>query len=335
MESQRSENEVSNDTIRTVAISGGTHGNELVGVYLVREWMKNPELVKRNSFTTHLLISNPAAVEKCVRYVDIDLNRQFIPVNLESEKEVDQPYEIKRAKEIESKFGGSPNSKRVDFWLDLHNTTSNSGLLLFVPRKFDSFTLRVAAALQLKHGDCIKVASLPAVYENKSFTGKRSRSGGIADTGVHGFGLEVGPLAHGTLSASLYKQTKSIVYCILDILEALNKGWKPERDVIEVYEPFKRVDYPRDENGEISAMLHPEVDGKDWKALNAGDPLFITFEGKALPYMGPEMAYPILINEASYMEKGTALILTKKTKVVISQVEMQPNETSSNTDVFT
>ena len=49
MESQRSENEVSNDTIRTVAISGGTHGNELVGVYLVREWLKNPELVMHQS----------------------------------------------------------------------------------------------------------------------------------------------------------------------------------------------------------------------------------------------------------------------------------------------
>ena len=115
------------DTVKTVAISGGTHGNELIGVNLVREWMKRPELVQRSSFKTQLLITNPRAVEKCVRYIDVDLNRQFTPANLQApEKDSNSEYEVKRAREIETKFGDCS----VDFSVDLHNTTANMGACL-------------------------------------------------------------------------------------------------------------------------------------------------------------------------------------------------------------
>ena len=115
------------DTVKTVAISGGTHGNELIGVNLVREWMKRPELVQRSSFKTQLLITNPRAAEKCVRYIDVDLNRQFTPANLQApEKDLNSEYEVKRAREIETKFGDCS----VDFSVDLHNTTANMGACL-------------------------------------------------------------------------------------------------------------------------------------------------------------------------------------------------------------
>lgn len=64
-----------------VAVCGGTHGNELSGVYLVKELLK---LQRRPSEDddeepTSLLtvLSNPRAVQQGRRYTDTDLNRCF------------------------------------------------------------------------------------------------------------------------------------------------------------------------------------------------------------------------------------------------------------------
>ncbi len=62
--------------VSRVAVCGGTHGNELAGVYLVRERLKTradgTELVSVVTVT-----SNPRATQLCVRYVETDLNRCF------------------------------------------------------------------------------------------------------------------------------------------------------------------------------------------------------------------------------------------------------------------
>lgn len=72
-----------------VAVCGGTHGNELSGVYLVRELLKLQRKVKgkeedRDSEPVSLLLmlSNPRAVQQCRRYVDTDLNRCFTHATL-------------------------------------------------------------------------------------------------------------------------------------------------------------------------------------------------------------------------------------------------------------
>ena len=65
------------NNIRTVGIFGGTHGNELTGITLARQWMKNPAPVKRSSFHTSVAMGNPRAVEKGYRLIDCDLNRCF------------------------------------------------------------------------------------------------------------------------------------------------------------------------------------------------------------------------------------------------------------------
>lgn len=36
--------------IKTLAITGGIHGNELTGVYLIKKWQKHPELIQRDKF---------------------------------------------------------------------------------------------------------------------------------------------------------------------------------------------------------------------------------------------------------------------------------------------
>lgn len=66
-----------NDTISNVAITGGTHGNELAGVYLIKHWLPHAEEVKRGSFSSELQVADHEAVKDVRRYIDRDLNRQF------------------------------------------------------------------------------------------------------------------------------------------------------------------------------------------------------------------------------------------------------------------
>lgn len=58
-----------------VAVCGGTHGNELSGVYLVRELLKAKK--EEEPISAKLVLSNPRAMQQCRRYIDTDLNRCF------------------------------------------------------------------------------------------------------------------------------------------------------------------------------------------------------------------------------------------------------------------
>ena len=71
-----------------VALCGGTHGNELSGVYLVRELLKlekkdkGREAEAGEPVSVLMVLSNPRAVQQCRRYVDTDLNRCFTDATL-------------------------------------------------------------------------------------------------------------------------------------------------------------------------------------------------------------------------------------------------------------
>ncbi|XP_018610602.1 aspartoacylase isoform X3 [Scleropages formosus] len=81
---------------------------------------------------------------------------------------------------------------------------------------------------------------------------------------------------------------------------------------VEVYRVVERVDYPRDSNGNISAMVHPDLQDCDWEPLNPGDPMFQMFDGRTVQYKGDCTVYPTFINEAAYYEKQQAFVMTKK-----------------------
>lgn len=68
--------------VRRVAIFGGTHGNELSGVFLVKYWQADGTEIQRPGLEARPFIANPSAVKKCCRYIDCDLNRVFDPENL-------------------------------------------------------------------------------------------------------------------------------------------------------------------------------------------------------------------------------------------------------------
>lgn len=64
--------------------------------------------------------------------------------------------------------------------------------------------------------------------------------------------------------------------------------------------------YP--ENGKW--MIHPDVDGHDFRKLEYGDPLFIDINGNEKAHVG-ETIYPLFINEAAYQESNIAMEFAK------------------------
>lgn len=67
----------SREPLLRVAVTGGTHGNEMCGVYLARYWLQSPGELQRPSFSAMPVLANPAATAACRRYMDRDLNRSF------------------------------------------------------------------------------------------------------------------------------------------------------------------------------------------------------------------------------------------------------------------
>lgn len=287
-----------------VAVFGGTHGNEMSGVTLVNLWMKNSAEIQRKGVETKPFITNPKAVEKCSRYVDTDLNRAFTAENLSAPIGDDLPYEVRRAQEINKMFGpkGSPDAYDVIF--DLHNTTSNMGCTLILESSKDHFNLQMM--------NYIKKALAPTsclVLLNEHPLLKYSTSRSVAK---HPVGLEVGPQPQGVLRSNIFESMRAIIKHALDFIELFNEGVEFPPCTVEVFRVLERVDYPRDANRNIIAMVHPNLQDCDWEPLNPGDPMFQTFDGKTIHYQGPGTVYPTFINEAAYYEKQQAFVTTKR-----------------------
>lgn len=133
-----------------------------------------------------------------------------------------------------------------------------------------------------------------------------------------GFAIEVGPIAQGLLKATLFQQTEELVYAVLDYLERFNQGEIPStNETLILYDHLSVVDYPKQQDGTIFGMIHPELQDKDYQALNPGEPIFLTFDGKTIIYEGASTVWPIFINEAAYYEKGIAMCFTQKQQINI------------------
>lgn len=295
-----------------VAITGGTHGNELSGVYIVRE-MQRKAVGKFGSMTVSPILSNPAAIEVCRRYTETDLNRCFTDACLSAPLTDSSPYELRRAHELNSLLGPKGSDLAMDLVCDLHNTTSNMGLSFI----FDSFSwipLHIANYIQSKMpsapGRIIHVnVSKPELYA-------------VDSVAKHGFAIEVGPQPHGVLRADIYNMMKEAVDHTLDWLNKFNAGTMFEGKDMEVFVFERSVDYPRNpENSEITAAIHPQLQDNDFKLLQRGDPIFMSFTGETVTYEGEDL-YPFFINECAYYEKKIAFHLAKKKIMTIPPISV-------------
>jgi aspartoacylase len=289
--------------IKQVAIVAGTHGNELTGIYLIKKFERFPHTIQRKTFNLKTLLANPKACELGKRYIDRDLNRCF------SSKDLTDPtlksYEEIQAKKIDSLLGPKGNPK-VDAIVDLHSTTANMGLTVILTNNHP-FNLRLAAYLTTVH---------PLVKVYRWLSQSELDSPFLRSICELGCTVEVGAIAQGILSATLFEQTEQLIYAILDYLEAYNSGVAIDvPPTLVLYQALELVDYPRNSSGELQAMIHPQLQSRDYTPLNPGDPMFLTFEGETIFYQGRSTVYPVFINESAYYEKSIAMCLTEKQEI--------------------
>ncbi len=287
--------------IQRVLIVGGTHGNEFTGAYIVKKLEQYPDQVRRSTFETVTLLANPKAFATVRRYIDTDLNRCFRRRDLQDLTR--SSYEEIRAREINSLFGVNGKTP-ADVILDLHSTTANMGLTVITNEH--PFNLRLVAYLQSVN-PLVKVYSLPKSDQEYS---------GLPSICEFGCTIEVGPVAQGVLQAEQFQQTEALIDTALNYLEHRNRGVLSSFDnALTIYRYVGTIDYPRNDSGEIQAMIHPQIQFKDYEPLHPGDPIFLTFDGEAIAYEGTSTVYPVFINEAAYYEKGIAMCLTHKQQV--------------------
>ncbi|MBE8987016.1 aspartoacylase [Nostoc sp. LEGE 12450] len=291
--------------INRVAIIGGTHGNEFTGAYLIEKFAQFPDLITRQSFETVTLLANPNAFAAGRRYVEKDLNRCFLQQDLQDPTL--NSYEELQAKSIQNTLGSNRN-KQADFILDLHSSTANMGLTIILVNSHP-LNLQLAAYLsQISPLVRIYRCSFKSIAENPF----------VNSLCELGFAIEVGPIAQGILKATLFQQTEELVYAVIDYLEQFNQGKiASTNETLILYDHLSVVDYPKQQYGKIFAMIHPELQDKDYQALNPGDPMFITFDNKTIVYEGESTVWPIFINEAAYYEQGIAMCLTQKQQINI------------------
>nr|XP_054296188.1 N-acyl-aromatic-L-amino acid amidohydrolase (carboxylate-forming) isoform X2 [Pongo pygmaeus] len=272
---------VPREPLRRVAVTGGTHGNEMSGICLAQHWLQAPAELQRPSFSAVPVLANPAAIAGCRRYVDHDLNRTFTSCFLNSRPTPDDPYEVTRARELNQLLGPKASGQAFDFVLDLHNTTAN----LQYPE------LSCQVFLYQRSGE--ESYNLDSVAKN-------------------GLGLELGPQPQGVLRADIFSRMRTLVATVLDFIELFNQGTAFPAFEMEAYRPVGVVDFPRTEAGNLAGTVHPQLQDQDFQPLQPGAPIFQMFSGEDLLYEGESTVYPVFINEAAYYEKGVAFVQTEK-----------------------
>lgn len=283
--------------MKRVVIVGGTHGNELSGVYLHRLWQHPPAQWQNYPFQIETYLANPGAVKANRRYLDQDLNRSFLKADLAN---LDlTAYETQRAKVLAQQF------QDADLLFDLHNTTANMGITLIFssPESLDDPLIQ-QLCLFLTREHQVHIYNHPVSAESNPYLPSVAR---------REVTVEVGPLAHGTLNADLFFKTRQMMLDALDFVAQWQGGQiQPQTGQLTIYEHLDNVDYPRSEDGYLAGMVHPDLQGRDFCELKSGDPLFIDFDGKPIAYTGSDSVWPVFINEQAYYEKHFAMSLCQK-----------------------
>ncbi|KAK1335631.1 hypothetical protein QTO34_003423 [Cnephaeus nilssonii] len=272
------------EPLRRVAVVGGTHGNEMSGVYLARHWLRAPGELRRPSFSAVPVLANPAATAACRRYVDCDLNRTFTSAFLTARAHPDDPYEVTRARELNQLLGPKASGQAFDFVLDLHNTTASMGTCLIAESAHNVFAMHLCRHLQLQSPE------LPCRVFLYQLPGEESYS--VSSVAKNGLGLELGPQPQGVLRADLLIRMRALVAAALDFIQLFNQGTAFPAFEMEAYRKVSSVNFPRTEAGELAGMVHPQLQDRDFEPLRPGAPVFQTFSGKDVLYEGEATATP-------------------------------------------
>lgn len=299
----------SREPLLRVAVTGGTHGNEMCGIHLVRYWLQAPGELQRPSFSAMPVLANPAATAACRRYMDRDLNRTFTLTFLNSMPTPDDPYEVKRARELNQLLGPKGTGQAFDVVLDLHNTTANTGVCLIAAASESSFNLHLCHYLQLQN------PGLPCRLLQYELPGTETYS--VGSVSKNPICLELGPQPQGVLRADLFSRMRALVASTLDFIELFNQGKDFPAFEMDIYRNLSSVDFPRTTDGDLAGMVHPQLQDHDFEPLRPGEPIFKLFSGEDVLYEGDSIVYPVFINEAAYYEKHVAFLKAEKIRVTV------------------
>ena len=282
----------------TVFVVGGTHGNERTGVTLVQHWLQNPAEVQRQTFTTELLLGNPEAIQKNVRFIDRDLNRSFLSQYIDGKTA--KTLETARAREISATLQSGHAGKRT-FAIDLHTTTAHMGITLIT--NTDPVNLAIAADVQKRLPDA-------RIYCFADSDRINSCLRAAADGGL---GVEIGPIPQGVVRHDTLEITAGVVQEILDTLETFNQSRfsLPDPD-LPVYLHDRHMLYPETPAETAPFFIHRALEARDYQPLAPGHPIFQDLNDQVVCYEGGDTGYPVFINEAAYYYENIAFSLTRK-----------------------
>ena len=292
--------------IRSVAVVGGTHGNELTGVYLCKKWSKNPDLLTRPELSVETVLANPKAYKANRRFMDSDLNRQFVLSDLANPLLAD--YEQSRAKVLNAQLGPKGDAK-TDFIIDMHNTTSNMGPCVLLVQKAPIYNL-LAGYIKTQMPEAVIVCDEDHVAHEKRHL--------LCTVGKYGIILEIGPQPQGVLRQDIFEQMERLTYIVLDFLVLYNTETLPKLPQnIEAYRYLHTLKLPVDENSNPVAMVHQNIQDQDFNPLNRGEPIFMGFDGTVYNYEGDSTVYPHFVNEAAYYNSNTGLSIAEKIELPV------------------
>lgn len=284
--------------IEKITIIGGTHGNEYIGPYFLAK-AGLAGIYQDNAIEVSTLLANPEAFLQARRFIDQDLNRSFSPPILTGTQDL---YECRRAREIARHF--SQHQTGQHFIVDLHSTTANMGITLIV-RESEPLNLHTAAYVQKNIPEARILLSDIDHSQHQS----------LNSISPFGIVIEVGPTPNAVLRHDLFETTEKVVDLVVKFLTLSKTREEPRLpDEVAVFRFREKVPYPRNEQGELTAMIHKDLQDRDYRLLKTGQPIFMTLQGDEIRYSG-EPGYPVFINEAAYYLEDTAFIITDKVAV--------------------
>lgn len=284
----------------SIALVGGTHGNETSGIQLIRNWQQFGLPSRFNELNVSLSIANEAAIAANVRFVDEDLNRQFTFERLSNNNSA---KEAELAKALNQQLGPKGDSN-TDFVIDIHNTTSEMGATLII-LEADEFHVQLARYVKQQMPEANIL-----VEDEKPYL----EHGYLCTTGKKGVMIEVGGQPQSVLREDVYLLTQTMAEAILDFCAAYNKG-QISTDALPACEAFRlgdNVPFPLDANGKRTAMIHHSLQDNDFKPLIPGAPVFRTFDGKDILWENEAETYPHFINEAAYFKLDVAFATAER-----------------------
>ncbi|WP_100643099.1 aspartoacylase [Alteromonas facilis] len=285
--------------IHSILMVGGTHGNELTGVRIIEQWPALASQFTRDGLDISPLMANQRAVDQRVRFVEEDLNRQFVD-NKECSP-ASSNHEAMLAASIKMQFGAG-TQQQPDLVIDIHNTTSHMGATLICVDD-DLFNQQLARFVKNN------LPNTNILLENEKTVSEHPY---LCTLGKKGIMIEMGAQPQGVCRADLMRDSIDLLNTILDFCQIWNSDSVAELPPCETYQFVENISFPLDDRGHVAAMVHEHLQDRDFCSLQNGEPIFRAFDGSTIYWQGENAVYPHFINEAAYQGQHVAFATARR-----------------------